>query len=412
MMCLVSLRSLILVGLLLLAACGGGSSNGVESSAGEGGDDVPGRVPALFGFTPFPYELTTEAVLNVNRIIAENTSLYVIHMDQCLPWQAALSGGSFPAWLVKAWAEERARIPVGHVIYIAMTPTHDDRHTPARACGETADEFAQMPEEIAQVDFDDPLLQQAYVNYVRRVVDFFRPSYINIGIEISELAINHPEQWPKFEALYIYTLSEVKKSHPKLQVGLELVLQSLMLPRVAEAVKFAVEQSDYIGISFYPYADEYGVQLGAPPLPDGMAQWRTPLDWLRDYTDKPIAICETGYTTQDVYLESVDLWMYGDEQRQLDFVRDLIDYSQRDEYLFVVWFVPVDYEQFLIDLGANAKEIMQVWVNTGLFRPDLAPKLAWQEWQDRVPALRDEWAAVTGGVIEIYSREGPLPLEP
>ena len=98
----------------------------------------------------------------------------------------------------------------------------------------------------------------------------------------------------------------------------------LLDPRVAAQVRPAVDASDFMCLSFYPYAANAAVKLwGAPPLPPPPDQWRTPLDWVRSYTDKPLAMCETGYPTQDVTLKSYGVTLPGTADQQLQFVKDL-----------------------------------------------------------------------------------------
>jgi hypothetical protein len=68
--------------------------------------------------------------------------------------------------------------------------------------------------------------------------------------------------------------------------------------------------SDYVGISFYPYASLFDENFGAPPYRSECPR-REPLAWLRAYTDKPIAICETGFTSRDIEFPQFGLKMHG-----------------------------------------------------------------------------------------------------
>lgn len=341
----------------------------------------------MFGFTLFPYDLTPEASRRVTQLALPHSNLIAVHFDRCLPWAEALEDQPYPKWLRDDWREIRANMSSSHTVYIAVTPTHSDRRTLAPQCGASEDQPGELPRAIRGKPYDDPAVKRAYVNYVRKAIDEFQPKYINIGIEISEMTLQYPDLWPQFEALYLHTLRALKASHPKVQVGLEMVLQSLMHERVARAAKPAIEQSDYLGISFYPYGYAYGEAIGAQALPklsmsgpNKFEQWRTPLRWLRQYTRKPIAICETGYTTKDVHLRQAGLRMPGNREQQRQFVRDLIDFAYRDQYLFVVWFILVDYERLLAKFP-DPPEVMKIWVNTGLFDGDVRPKPGWEEWK-------------------------------
>src|SRR5262245_32728420 len=164
----------------------------------------------LYGFTAFPYDLTEEAERRLDGLIAENANLYAIHMDECLPWAEALADAPLPGWLMDSWRKDRARIAAGQTVYVAVTPTAMDRHSLMKPCGARDGADGTMPRELRGARLDADAVKRAYVNYVRRIVAHFRPSYLNIGIEISELALKHPQDWPAFQDLFQHTYREIK----------------------------------------------------------------------------------------------------------------------------------------------------------------------------------------------------------
>ncbi len=342
----------------------------------------------LYGFTAFPHDLTAEAVDQVHERILPNATLYAQHMDQCLPWHAALTGGAFPPWLQNDLKEIRKRRTPQQIMYVAVTPTKNDRRSVAAACAETEGEERSMPSALRSARLNAPALKTAYVNYVRRIADELKPAYMIVAIEISELAIKHPGEWAAFDELFRHTVDAMRQSHPDVKIGLEIVLQSVMKQSVGDMVKPAAEYGDFIGVSFYPYGGEYGVKLGAPALPAPPEQWRAPLRFLRQWTAKPVAMAETGYTTANVRLADAGIDFKGDPVLQKQFLEDLIEFAVRDSYLFVVWFVAIDYTRLMAkfrDMG-TVQEWMNIWVNTGLFDADLRPKAAfeiWSRWQNQ-----------------------------
>jgi len=60
--------------------------------------------------------------------------------------------------------------------------------------------------------------------------------------------------------------------------------------------------------------------FGQRTLQTDRAPWREPRSWVRAYTNKPIAICETGYTTKDIKLPEYGLDMTGDPATQAAYV--------------------------------------------------------------------------------------------
>src|SRR5581483_8762712 len=135
-----------------------------------------------------------------------------------------------------------------------------------------------------------------------------------------------------------------KKEFPDLSIGISFGLGELRLPREAEAARPLIDESDYVGISFYPYASACDEKFGAPPY-RGSNPWREPLAWLRRYTPRPLAICETGFTTEDIDVPQFGLRMQGSPQAQADYTRELIETARRDRYLFAVWFLAIDCDR-------------------------------------------------------------------
>ncbi len=334
----------------------------------------------LFGFTAFPYDLSLEAVEQTYDTVLEHSSLFPLHMDDCVPWYELLAGSPIPAWLQEDWTDIRRRVAGSRPLYVAVTPTGTDRRTIAPACGKHEDEKRDPPEELRRIAFDSTLFQRVYLAYAELVIEFFKPRFINIGIEMSELSLSYPKEWPAFARLYRSTFNVLKQNHPQIQIGIELVLQSIMTPRVGKQVRPVIDLSDFICISFYPYASAAGVAQGAVALPRGRAQWREPLDWLREYTDKPLAVCETGYASRPFTLHIGNgIPFEGNPAAQETFLKDLVKITNRDNYLFVIWFAAIDYDR-LLEKIPDAPEWFGIWKSIGLFDPWLKPKPAWRHW--------------------------------
>jgi hypothetical protein len=335
----------------------------------------------LYGFTAFPYDLSQEALATTHELVVENSSIFAVHRDDgCIPWQEVLNGEAFPAWLTSDWADTKAQIPADMPISLHITPTKNDRYTLSEQCGDAEGEVGRMPEALENKPYNDLQIMTAYLNYARRFADSFEPTFFTIAIEMGELSRTDPEAWEMFAELMRKTLEGLRESHPKLKLGVEFVLQTLLIPQVAEQVKPLIEELDFLGISFYPYGSEFGEYYGVPALPEPPAQWLEPLEWLRRYTAKPIAIVETGYTTKDRKVNGINF--PGNEALQAAFLKDLIQIAKDDQYLFVIWFVPVDYEKLLEKLpDGDNKTAAYIWVNAGLLDSNLQPKPAWNIWQ-------------------------------
>jgi hypothetical protein len=329
-----------------------------------------------FGMTPFPYDFTEEAVRNTAEIIARDADMFAIHLDECVPWGSLFSGKGLPSEQRKKWADLKSQIPAGHAVYVGLAPLKEDRETLALACND------DMPAAMRGAGFDSTAVKKAYLNYVREAVTTFNPQFLNIGIEVEGIAARRAHEWPAFERLFEHVKESIQRDNPNIKIGVSLTLHALLVPRIANTVKPLVEKSDYLGLSVYPYASSFGEAHGYPPLGEGVDRWRNQLTWVRSYTSKPIAIAETGFTTKDINLAQYGLKMSGNVDDQAAYVHDLIRLSKYDDYLFVVWFLPVDYERLYTKMPKTpGVEINLLWRNIGLYDSDLSPKKALKEWR-------------------------------
>lgn len=340
------------------------------------GQDIPDETGPLFGLTPFPYDLTLSAIEATNDLVAKHGDVYGLHFDDGIPWAEALSGEVFPRKLRDDWDGKRRSVPPGMPIYLGLSPLSQDRESLA-----AASDGSSIPRGIRGAALDAEPIKQAFYNYAHRAIETFDPKFVNLGIEAGELAERNPSRWAQFVRLYEYVRNRIKREQPDLQIGISFGLQSLMDARVARRARSILDKCDYLGVSFYPYMSRFHEKLGSHKLPDPPRQWTQPLEWLRDYTDLPLAICETGYTTQDVHVPKYGLHMPGSPALQAQYVRDLGRIARRDHYLFVIWFLPIDYDKLYAKLpegdGTN-----RIWRHAGLLDQNLNPKPAWDEWND------------------------------
>jgi hypothetical protein len=345
----------------------------------------------LFGFTPFPYDATAQAVARTQEILREGATIHAIHMDDGIPWEELLEGRALPKRVQKEWDDLARAVPPGRPVYLGLAPLAKDRKSLAQGKGEK--DFLALPWSLKLAALDDDKVKSAYLEYARRAVVHFKPAYLNLGIEAGELASRDPKRWPQFEALYRHVAGALKRDFPQLKIGISFGLQGLRKPETAQRVRALVEASDYIGLSFYPHASPFGERFGEPALGEGAQAWREPLEWVRAFTKKPIAICETGYLSNTVAVKSFNLQLKGDIDLQTQYVRELAQFAERDDYLFVVWFLAVDYDRLFERMGGAtaANDVNLLWRNIGLWTGDVKPKPAWEEWK-RAVAGRSEGA--------------------
>jgi len=330
--------------------------------------------PLRVSISPFPYDKTTTAVETVSRIVRENANLYTVQLDNGVPWEAALEGKAYSSEVMEQWNRHKKAIGT-NAVYLAIAPLAEDRTSWAPGSGgQKAPSWARDEKQATAS------LKKAYIQHVMRAIAFFSPTFVNIGVEAGDMAAKKAQKWPQFEELFHECRQQIKAEHPEIQVGISFGLPFLMKEGVRQRAGRLIDESDYVGISFYPYMSEFYSKLGAAPLPAPPQQWREPLAWLKQNIRKPVAICETAYSSKPVSLPRYKLELKGDEKLQSQYISDLASIARRDGYLFTVFFLSVDYVALLAQMPAGDGSA-GLWTHTGFFDDKLKEKPAWSEYQ-------------------------------
>lgn len=370
----ISIVTVLSVLSLTVVACGASDDTFADDKFSYTFDPAGNTYPP-FAFSTFPYDFTAEAIHHTNEIADEWSGVYVVQLDNGIPWSEALNDAPYPQKVRETWDDYRGRAPKTNPVYLALAPLGEDRETLIRAS-----EGSKHPDRLKGLSLDHKDLKTAYTNYALRAVKEFSPTYVNLGLEAGELAFRNPKRWPEFISLYKAVRNTLKESHPDLQIGISFGLQSLMESSVQKRIIPIIEASDFIGISFYPYMSKFHERFGTSALPSPPEQWRAPLRFLRDFSDIPIAICETGYSSNDISLRNYRLSLSGSPTLQQQYLRELAEIARRDSYLFVVWFMPIDYEKLFEKLPKGDGSYL-LWQNIGLFDQHLTEKPAWADWK-------------------------------
>lgn len=166
------------------------------------------------GFTPFPHEISLEAVNFTYEHIAEDADIIAHHFDDGIPWLEALVGEAYAPAYMDEWQNRLDRTPAGHDIYLALTPINWDRNGLAPYRGASGD--LPLPAPWDSCDFTQPDVKTAFYNHAVRAIDFFRPDYVAIGIEVNLLLTNNPSAWPGYLELHRETYTRLKARYPDL----------------------------------------------------------------------------------------------------------------------------------------------------------------------------------------------------
>jgi hypothetical protein len=329
------------------------------------------------GFTPFPWDTTVDAIIDTAQFIMENGDIISQHLEQGVPWTEALDDNSFHPNMMKDW-QGRKDISKNKKIFLSLTPLNEGRNAMEMYRGK--DEDMPIPKLFKDKAFSDPIIKKAYLNYCRRAVKFFQPDYLAIGIEVNELFHNSPKLWTPFVELYKDTYTELKRDNPNLPIFFTVSLHNLTNPgwkdreKQQDEIKKLLEYADILGISYYPF------MAGQSEEPTKT------LDWIRKFTDKPLAITETGFPAEDIVLKTYKMTISGSPEKQATHFRTLLKQGNQDDYLFVIAFLYRDYDALFksiapqLEKRALTLDIFSVWKDCGMVDENGVKRPSYDIW--------------------------------
>ena len=330
------------------------------------------------GFTPFPYDVTASSLDDVYNKIESDADFITHHLDNGIPWNEALVDAyPYDNNIMNDWSTRLSKTPIGHKTLLIITPIGGGRDGLADYRKENDGMALVSPFDIhgTNKDFDHIDVKTAYLNYCKRIINYFSPSYLGIGIEVNLLRKNTDQStWNKYIALQSYIYDELKLLYPNLPVFASLealeALEGYPLGIPAEfggdatayansqktAIDNVLLKSDYYALSMYPFKMAYYNS----DYPSTMFD-----DVFALNNGKTIAIAETGYTAES--FDAYGITFVGSELKQKNFVDDLLVKSNQYDVEFVTYFVLQDYDLLCASLGLCGVDAFKIWKDTGLY---------------------------------------------
>jgi hypothetical protein len=335
------------------------------------------------GFTPFPPDLTLDGADYVYNGITEQADIIDHHFDNGVPWIEAYEDLPFHENIINDWAFRKSRTSPQETIYVSVSALRIDRDSLALYRG--AQDNMPLPKPWNTYRFNDEHVKTAYVNYCKRLIEYFQPAFFNMNVEANLLYFVNPSLWTDFLEFHTYVYTQLKAAYPSIKIFSSVtgahMLQGFfdnndyVLQRLA--VLQIVAQSDLYAISFYPYMSKY---LGNA-YPDNM------FDELFNISDKPLAIAETGYPAQsfDINVNGTLLSVVSDEEKQNKYIGDLLSAVDKRKGLFVINFVLKDYDLLWQQIGGK-NDLGIAWRDTGLYDENSKERqssLTWKKYFKR-----------------------------
>ena len=342
-----------------------------EAARGKSKPDVPPKRPSgtrsfRMGFTGFVYDTTPQAVADSRKFVRENGDIIAHHIEGA-PWAEALSGQPFPRALREVWEGKKAATPPNGNVYLAISPGRGELKIQEKS--------GPLPKELAGKTYDDPLVMKTYLAYCRRAIEFFRPDYLCIGIEVNEIHRDGGEQkWNAYAALHRHVYGELKKEHKDLPIFASFTLHSTFQKRGAmlDSFKKLMPYNDLVAVSYYPFF---------VPEKDRL----TALDWMTEQFDafqKPYAVVETNDSAERLPLPQLKAVLEGTPEKQADYYGKLLGLAQKRQFAFVISFVHQDYDALWQKIESSSPELFKAWRDSGLVDENGKPRPALQVWKD------------------------------
>lgn len=359
--------------LCLLCSCGGSS----------GGAPPPPPVetrPYELGFTPWPYDATITAVNFVYSEVALRGDFIAHHLDGGVPWEDALNGTPYSPELEAEISARLANTPADKRTYLALSPLNGVRDGLADYWGTAPNQALPAPWDTLALD--DPDVITAYTSFAADLVARFSPDYFNLGIEVSELALNDIAAYDELVGFTAAVSASLKMRFPNVQLMVSIALKS---PNSADAALIRAELPrliqyiDVVGVSVYPYVFFDHPGRGDPA--------NLPADWLSQISGltggRPVAIAETGWPAETLTIPAFGVDVASDPATQDAYLDALFAAADALDARFIVWFSLADYDA-LWNGVLQQDPLAQIWRDTGLYDENLNPRPALDTWMEQL----------------------------
>ncbi|MDP3899643.1 MAG: hypothetical protein Q8Q23_01030 [bacterium] len=328
------------------------------------GNPPPSTRTYDMGFSSWPPNFDAGSIASWQRFFPKHADIKLLHFDSGIPWPEAYSGAAFSSHLQGDWAFKRDELAPGIKTLLAITPLDFERSSLALYWGEAGD-GQPLPAPWDQLALNDPMVKEAYVNYLERAIAYFNPAYVLTGIEANLLLSNDESQWPAYVELQQYVYDSLKAAHPDLPIavsfaydhfigefGADTLRQQAGLQEISPAI-------DIVGISLYPY----DLVLNAASAAEIKSTLIGNLQPMWDL-QKKVAISEMGVPDRSITVGTTTFDF--SSQDQVNFITAVLEMVEERDLSFVINYVAIDYDKMLTFFAPELQEILKIWAWTGL----------------------------------------------
>ncbi len=320
------------------------------------------------GFSTWPYAPTLESVDDTYQFLDNHSDLYSEHIDFKIPWNAWMNGTPLPPEFTNEIAGRAARKIEDKKLSVSVSILNGDRSDLASDFDGTIPEYTAI---------NDPEIEDAYFEHLKYIANQLNPDYLIVGIEVNELLINSPEKWDPFKLLMANISTRIAQEFPGMRISESITLHNLYQPDVSDPQAYTAEVLDYandldlVCISFYPYFKGLYTKEG----------FQDAFDFLHANISKPIAFAETSHLSEDLSVESYNLFIAGNQTEQNAYLETLCTNAQEHDYEYIVWWAHRDYNELWETFPEESQDLGKLWLSTGLMNEDGADKTGYATWQ-------------------------------
>ncbi len=236
-----------------------------------------------------------------------------------------------------------------------------------------------MPEDLAEMDFDDPVFIERFSGFILEVLDRYPVQYLSIGNEVNDYFIHHRDEIQAYKTFFLAVRDRIHQEYPDLKVAMTFAYHDAETTNAIDIIE-ELNLGDFLPVTLYLYSPPFNFDRDP-------AELESYFDRILDLAgDTPVAFAEIGWNTAQS--------LSGSEQDQEFFVREVFRLLSlnRDQIEFFAWFNLHDnnlentYQSALSFLPPDShliqdEDFMRDFVDfltyLGLREMDGTPKLGW-----------------------------------
>lgn len=320
------------------------------------------------GFTTWPFAPTVASVNETYQFISNQSDIYSEHIDSEIPWDAWINDAPLPVEFTNNMASRVSRAIPNLKLSVSVSLLNLSRDELASDYDGTIPNYTQL---------NDPHIEDAYFKHLKYITDLLNPDYLILAIEVNQLLIKAPDKWDAYKLLMANIRTRIKQEYPSLVISESVTLHNFFEPNVEDPETYIEEVSDYINtmdfatISFYPFFS--GLKT--------TADFQRAFDFLHERVNTSIAFVETGHLSEDLTVQSFNLFIQGNQAEQNDYLESLITNAQEHNYEYLIWFTHRDYNELWETFPDDLKDLGQLWISTGIINEDGMEKEAFSTWE-------------------------------